>query len=248
MNNFGKTTTIILVLVSFLLLSLLGISLFFYKQENDLRKSAESKLTQEKTLKVKLEADLKEAKKQATMYEEKTKEADEKINSLMDENELERGLKDQTKVENSALKDALTAESQAKEQARIDLAAAQDKITQLEAKLQETENMRADLERKVKDFETKAASPVQLEKIVVAPSEIPEGKVVSVNSENNFLIFNVGSDKGIMQDMTMSIYRGKKYLGDVKVTRAQEGMSAADFISPLTSKQVKKEDRVVVKQ
>ena len=46
----------------------------------------------------------------------------------------------------------------------------------------------------------------------------------------------------------MAVYRADKYLGDIKIARVQEGASVADFIAPLTLKQVRKDDRVVVKK
>ena len=69
MNKAGKTTTIFLVVISVLLLSLTAISIFFFKKENELRKLAESKLAQAKALEVKLDQDLKEAKKQFDILE-----------------------------------------------------------------------------------------------------------------------------------------------------------------------------------
>ena len=92
MNKAGKTLTIFLVVISILLLSLTVISVFFFKQENTLRKSLESQMTSLKASESKLESELKEAKKQAFLMEEKNKEADERINNIMDELELQEGV------------------------------------------------------------------------------------------------------------------------------------------------------------
>ena len=245
MNKSGKTLTIFLVVIAILLLSLTVISIFFYKNESDLRKTAETKLAQLKTLEVKLEGDLKDAKKQVFLLEEKEKEADAKINELLDEIELVKGVKDQMKSENTSLKEALTKESQEKEALQTELASTQEKISALEEKAKNEENARLELEGKVKESEL---AEVQLDKIVVTPGEIPSGQVVSVDLENNFLIINLGQEHGVTPDLVMSVFRGDKYLGDIKVTRVQAGMSVADFITPFTVKQVKKDDRVAVKK
>ena len=245
MNKSGKTLTIFLVVITILLLSLTVISIFLYKNESDLRKAAEIKVTQLKEKEVKLEGELKDAKKQVFLFEEKAKEADVKINELLDEIELEKGVKDQMKSENALVKDALAKESQEKESLQKELAATQEKIALLEDKVKSEENIRSELEAKVKESEV---GEVQLEKIVVTPGEIPSGQVVSVDVENNFLILNLGEEHGITQNLVMSIFRGDKYLGDIKVTRVQAGMSVADFIAPLTAKQVKKDDRAAVKK
>jgi hypothetical protein len=44
----------------------------------------------------------------------------------------------------------------------------------------------------------------------------------------------------------MSVYRGDEYLGDVRVSRVQEELSAADLIPPFSSRKVRKNDSVVL--
>ena len=257
MNRSGKTSTILLIIIAIILLSLTAISFYFYQNESVLRKDAESRLAKTKALTDKLEAEVKDSKKQVSLLEEKNKEADEKINSLMDELELQEGVRDQMKSENSSLKEALQKESQDKQSLHGELVAAQEKAASLEERLKSEEKLRADLEARAKEMEQKLSqqqqqqkqdSEVELEKIVVKPGEAPEARVISINEENNFVIFNLGQESGIKQGMILSVYRGDKYLGDVKVARAQEGMSVADFVAPLTKAQVKKDDRVVVKK
>lgn len=248
MNKSGKTLTIFLVVISILLLSLTVISIFFYKTESDLRKSVEVQLAQAKVSEAKMDADLKEAKKQVFLLEEKAKEADEKINGLMDELDLQEGLRDQMKMENASLKEAVSKVSEEKEALDKELAAVQEKIAALEEKVKMSESARTDIENKMKEMEQAEFTDVQLEKIVVTPGEIPPGKVVSVNQDNNFVIFDLGQEHGIRPEMVMSVFRGESYLGDIKVTRAQAGMSVADFVAPFTSKQAKKDDKVMVKK
>ncbi len=68
-----------------------------------------------------------------------------------------------------------------------------------------------------------------------------------VDGETEFVIVNLGANHGIKEDQILSISRGKDLLGDIKVTRVQPEMSAADFIPPLTGRQVRKDDSVVIK-
>ncbi len=247
MSNSGKVLTVFLIVIAILLLSLTAISLFFYQQESEKRKTAESELTQTKALQARLENELKDAKKQIYVLEEKSKESDEKINSLLDELEVEKGLREQMKQESASLRATLVSENQAKEKLQADLNTAQEKINSLQTELESQEKLRQELEVKAKESE-EPEPEVELEKIVVAPDQIPEGKVLSVNHDNNFLIFNLGQESGIAQGMLMSVLRGDKYLGDIKVSRVQPKMSVGDFIEPLNSKKVKENDRVVVKE
>jgi peptidoglycan hydrolase CwlO-like protein len=91
---------------------------------------------------------------------------------------------------------------------------------------------------------------VELDKIVVnapAPSSSVKGRVLSIDKDTEFIIFDLGSKNGVKQGDMMSVYRGDEFLGDVKVSRVQEEMSAADLIPPFTSRMVRKNDSVVPK-
>ena len=92
------------------------------------------------------------------------------------------------------------------------------------------------------------AEKVDLDRIVVTPDSAKAGKVLNVDPETEFLIFDLGAKNGIKQGDIMSVNRGSAYLGDVRVTRVQEEMSAADFVPPFSSKKVRKNDQVVPKK
>ena len=98
MKTEGKTLIVFLVVIIVVLLSLSGIALFFLQKETELRKTAEASLEQLKTQEAKLQGDLKESKKQVFVLEEKNKEADEKINDLMDNLDLEKGLREESGI------------------------------------------------------------------------------------------------------------------------------------------------------
>jgi len=80
------------------------------------------------------------------------------------------------------------------------------------------------------------------------PGDVPDGRILSVDADTEFVIINLGEKDGITRSMVLSVYRGKEYLGDVKVTRVQPEMSAADFIPPFSSRLARKNDQVVAKK
>lgn len=140
-----------------------------------------------------------------------------------------------------------------------------DEVDVLQKKLFEIEEKNRTLEKQLKDLtegitarEVRSeiiptsgqamSDKVDLDRIVVTPDAAQEGKVLNVDTETEFLIFDLGSKNGIKQGDIMSIYRGKTYLGDVRVTRVQEEMSASDFIPPFSSRKVRKNDLVVPKR
>jgi len=102
--------------------------------------------------------------------------------------------------------------------------------------------------------ENPAATPVpdgkdkvELDKIVVNPQNITKGYVLSVDTDVEFVVFNLGLKEGVKPDDLLSVFHGDQYLGDIKATRVQDEMSAADIIPPLSSRQIHKNDIVVLK-
>ena len=75
--------------VAILLISLTAMSIFIFQKEIEKRKKTELALENLKVVEMELKKDLKEANKQKFILEEKNKEADDRINSLLDELELD---------------------------------------------------------------------------------------------------------------------------------------------------------------
>ncbi|MBF0569856.1 MAG: hypothetical protein HQL18_03680 [Candidatus Omnitrophica bacterium] len=290
MKKNSHTAVIILALFVVILACAIAISLFYLSQESQGRKEAETSLADARDRNMKIEAALKEAQENIDVLKGKNKDADEKINNLMQELDLEKNLKEQAKTENKKFKDALEEEAKSKvdmrqkmtaqleaiqaslKQAEEKLRSQTDNTTGLQQKVDELQKKNDDLEKKVKDFEQAAATAtaaaasakrdplerkvparvnqdrVSLDRIVVTPDSAPEGRVLNVDSETEFLIFDLGAKNNVKEGDVMSVYRGKTYLGDVKASRVQEEMSAADFIPPLTSHKVRKGDQVVPKR
>ncbi|MBF0486069.1 MAG: hypothetical protein HQL16_06115 [Candidatus Omnitrophica bacterium] len=283
MKNSGKTAFIFLILIIVVLLCGVSISLYLLSKETQNRKDTEISLEDLRVKAAKVEATLKDAQKQIDVLEGKNKDADDKINNLLDELSVEKGLREEVKSENKKLKDTLETEAKSKidmrEKLSKDLEDAQAKLkdyeTQqtghkaevdaLQKKLSDLDDKNKDLEKQLKDITEGIAArqtrteiipvpgqskeeKVELDRIVITPDSAKEGKVLNVDTETEFLIFDLGSKNGMKQGDVMSVYRGKTYLGDVKVSRVQEEMSAADFIPPFSSRKVRKNDQVVPKR
>lgn len=268
----GKALTFILIVFVVLLISVTGISLFFFLKEIDARQAAEAQVDQLKSVETKLNADLKTAQDQITLLDEKKREAEEKIESLLQEVDLQKTAKEEVQKQNLALQDNLQKETQAKEEIRSrlsqDLQAAQDKYNSVKADLdkalahaKELEEAKNQIQAQVQDVpvsegpvvvlptkESTTDGGIQLDKIVVNPNPGSKGRVISVDSDTDFVIVSLGEKDGIVKGALLSIYRGDSYLGDVKVSRVLAEMSAADFVPPFKSQSVKKDDQVVVKK
>ena len=273
-NSSGKVLTVFLVIIAILLISLTAVSIFFFQKEIEKRKTIEVILERSKANEAKLDNELKVVKKENFLLQEKNKEADERINNLMDELDLQAGLREEIKRENADLKVQLMNEKKDHEalQKRVDDGSlVQEKVGDLNAKLTQAINRGLELEQINQQLQEKVASleqglgqtfnkeepsaelknaqaKVDLEKIVVVPQEIPEGRILSVDTDTEFVIVNLGEKDGLNIGTMLSVYRGKDFLGDIRVTRVQPEMSAADLIPPFSSRLVRKNDQVVSKQ
>jgi predicted nucleic acid-binding Zn-ribbon protein len=56
-----------------------------------------------------------------------------------------------------------------------------------------------------------------------------EGKIVSVNEENNFIIVDVGEKRGVRLGDVLGVYRGSEYIARVEVIQVRQDISAADL-------------------
>ena len=283
MQKGGRTLLVFLILVIVILISGVSISLFMLQKETQTRQATEQTVSDLTTRNTKIEAALKEARKQIDVLEGKKKDAEDRINSLLEEVDLEKGLNEKIKADNKKVRDDLEAEARSKlelrqklikeigiiqtrlKEAEKKVQGHEEAVTGFQEKIVALEKKNTDLEQKLKELNESSAAKqmgreiipaalgamqdkVNLDRIVVTPETAKEGHVLNVDSETQFLIFDIGAKSGIKQGDIMSVYRGKSYLGDVRVTRVQDEMSAADFIPPFSSRKVRKNDQVVVKR
>jgi predicted RNase H-like nuclease (RuvC/YqgF family) len=179
--------------------------------------------------------------------------------------DLDASKQDRDKVQSDWNKRLEDAQNKAKA-VEQELQTQQNRVKELEAKLSDIDKQRSPDNAAPAPAPAAAASEnketpkneagatqegknVNLDKIVVNPNASSvKGRVLSIDKDTEFIIFDLGAKNGVKQGDMMSVFRGDEYLGDVKVSRVQEEMSAADLIPPFTSRMVRKNDSVVPKQ
>ena len=115
-TSSGRILTLFLIIIAVLLISTTAISIFFFQKEMELRRIAETDLDRSQNQVSRLDENARQAKKQIFLLEEKNKEADEKINGLLDELDLAQAVKEELKNEKLSLEDQVEKASQAKDQ------------------------------------------------------------------------------------------------------------------------------------
>jgi hypothetical protein len=276
-NKAGKTLSIFVALIIILLVCSTSIGFYLYHVEERLHKNVETELDRSRADGIKLQAQLKDVQGQLALMEDKNKEADQKINNLLDQQDLNEGLRVALKKENAMLKEQMENINQSKQKIKSDLDDSVAKLSQyqelikasdvkgkeLEARLASLVETNKGLQDKIKelsavnqpaagdknapDAAVVAKDKVELDKIVVNPQNGTKGHILSVDTDAEFVVFNLGLKQGVKPDDVVSLYRGDEYLGDVKATRVQDEMSAADIIPPLSSQEIRKNDTVVLK-
>src|SRR3989338_3047930 len=116
------------------------------------------------------------------------------------------------------------------------------KLEQAEAVLQnkigEIWEVKDSLDRSFQAVQDKprAANEVELSPIVVnaqeaAPAAKPgfEGKVMKINEQSNFVIVDIGENRGLRAGDTLGVYRGSDYIARLEVLQVRPDIAAADL-------------------
>ena len=264
----GKVLTAFVIIGAVLLVTSTALAIFFFRLEIHSRKTAESKLADILKKESTLNIQIADYKKQISLLEQKNKEADDQINSLLDEVELEKGLREEMKKESNSLREELDKEKQQKDKIKDQLNKLQEKydstMADYEKKVKEQLNLNDELKKQINQSavpslpqandlprnpdSSSLEKSVNLEKIVVAPTTSLEGQVINVDTGSEFVIIDVGAVQGITEGQIFNVIHNDQSVGDIKVTRVQQELSAADLIPPLSIQQIQKSDKVVLKK
>jgi chromosome segregation ATPase len=269
MTRKGSTSVIILSALILTSLSLAGTGFYFFKKEHAKNIELGEKLEELNSKQRITETKLKESERLVADMQLKLEEAKSQIDALTTDLQAEKTAKQEALVNVEKLKADLEEQKGLRSDLEKKVGQAQDEARKAQTQLKELqeqktalESQKATLESKVKDLEAK--SGVELGKIVVnpettavqpqlkkkekiTPSAAQEGKVVVVNKDYNFVVVNLGVKDGIDTGQVFSVYHNNKYLGDVKVEKVHDSMSAAGFVSSDIKDRVSEGDKVVQK-
>jgi len=258
----SKAKVIILIVVILISLGMAGGVFYFYQQEHSRNISLQGKLD-ELTSKQKLtEGKLQEAQKSVATLEDKLKAATDQLNTLTSQLQQEKTSKEDALAKMEQMRTDFNQQKGLRSDLEDKLTKAQDTLKTVQAKLGAIESEKAKLEAKIKELEAK--SNVELGKIIVspegnqvkaatttsspsAPAQNLEGKVLVLNKEYNFAVINLGSKDGVAIGDQFQVYQGNKTIGDLKIEKVQETMSAAGFVTEALKERIKEGDKVAKK-
>jgi chromosome segregation ATPase len=158
----------------------------------------------------------------------------EKLNT--ENSELRQQMKQLMSVKN-ALEKSIVRLSQEKDKVEGKLGKTE---TIIQSKIDEIWEIKDDLDRSIRETQGAPSSEVELPPIVVSSNgesmsyntgTTPgfNGKVISMNEANNFVIVNIGENKGVRLGDSLSVYRDSKYIARLEVIQVRKDISAADL-------------------
>jgi uncharacterized phage infection (PIP) family protein YhgE len=205
---------------------------------------------------------LDEARRKATDLEFRLQETKNRMDSLASELAAEKSAHSQATNQLEQLKNDIAQQKSLREDLENRLSQVQEGSQQAKEQIKIMQQQKAALEQKIKNLEA-GSGGVELGTVVVNPEvgtktskvikkEQPaltgtlEAKVMIVNKEFNFVVINVGSKDKVSVGDEFLVSRAGKPIGEIKVEKVHEFMSAAGFAVELKDL-IKENDKVTQK-
>ncbi len=83
----------------------------------------------------------------------------------------------------------------------------------------------------------RAEKPIQIQEISTV-----KGEIVQVNKQHNFVIIDLGINKGFKKGALLGVYRDRQKIGGIRIIELREGVSAADIVD--SKKEIRVGDEV----
>ncbi len=261
-NNKGKAA-VFLIIIIIIALGLGGGAYYLLQKEKAKSADLDQQLKKAEAEQRATKAELDEANNRISGLQTNLSNAQSRISDLNSSLERERAAKDISLLDVEKYKSELEKETGLKAaiQKKLDDSAKgvktmEARLKEMESKIAELESKKKALEEKVKGLEEKVQN-VELGKIVVSPdqtkSETPapaklEGKIAVINKEYSFAVINLGNKDGVTVGSVFGVSHANKYVGDLKVEKVHDNMSAAGFVSPDLKDKIAEGDKVELKK
>ena len=231
------------------------------------KQELEQQLSEVRKAKQQVEADLSHSREQLTQLNQqlaKESQAKEALAKSMDDrqHEIDRLMKDleQARAEKTGLTDQVAKLQKEQQSFNEQLTQLQQAKTELETKLaQFSEHPTVELEKVVVTKPSAAgqtaripstpatpdaSAPVALSVAAPASPGLLQGQVVVVNRQYDFIVMDIGRNKGLEMGQEFQVSRGDQVLGRVKVEKIYDELSAASIL-PNSKKDAIKEGDLV---
>jgi hypothetical protein len=265
----------ILVVLFIISLALAAGAFYLYQKEQAQNAQLQEKIADLENRQRLTEGKLEDSKKLASELQLKLQETKTKLDSLIEELNKEKSAHTEAINQLEQYKSDLAQQKSLRQDLESQLKAAQDEGKKIKEQLKIIQQQKVELEQKIKNAQVSAGG-VELGKVVVnneppvavvessakdksSPSEEKadkkatplqkkslEGKVIVVNKEFNFVVINLGSKDGVKVADVFLISRDNKSIGEIKIEKVHDSMSAAGFAAELKDR-IQENDKVTLK-
>jgi predicted RNase H-like nuclease (RuvC/YqgF family) len=248
----GKLLVILLVIVTLAALTLADLTFMSYRKEKSQRIAIKQELDDALNKKKLAENKLADLEKEASLMLAKLNDSDSQIMALTNDLDNEKKARIQAADELQSTRTELESSIAIKKDLEAKFNQAQKELKQLQDKLQALENIKAQLESKIKDLG--ASAEVKLDNIVVSGSKQVEatqglaGQILVINRDYNFIVVNLGYNEGIAIGDIFSIYKENRLLAEATVEEVRPTISVATISNPAIKNQLKEGDKVIKAQ
>ena len=249
----GRVAIVVLGIFTLLSIAAAGVAVFFQMQERTLRLAREKELRLAKAENSQLQKDVSDvtaAKKQAEGDLVQAKgDLEKAVQELAEEHKTREELAkavDQRQKEIDRLSKDLDQIRAERTQLNQRLAQLTEQHKTLETHLDEVENAKTELETKMTQL-SQGQPTVELEKVVVTDAGAgsaagpatgavvgatagPQGQVVVVNRDYDFVVMNLGKNQGLALGQEFNVIRDNQVLGRVRVEKIYDELSAAAIL------------------
>lgn len=280
MSNRSKIAVFFVILLLFLSLGATSFYYLSFFKEKEKSQELTKQLSQAQDEQKKIEIKLKQINEERNSLVSKIKENQGLIAKLNDKLAEEIKAKELMKQEQEILRKEIVEITDNKKSIEESLSEKLKEIDVLKGKLNTTVLKKAELEEEIKALSVEEKDVVDLEKIVVVPTESSEleaeaqegiieakessgvelkkapeqeieefeqepslsGGVLLINKEYNFLVIDVGEADGVEQGEIFELSRESVPLGQVRIEKVHQNMSAANFLPGLIVSQIREGD------
>lgn len=244
MAKSGKISTVLLVVLVLFSLSSTTITYYYLNDERTKRMSLEKQLEEIQLVKKQLEGRLKISKDKINNINDRLSESKVRIDGLITQLNIEKTAKKQIILERDNLITQLDNKSTSLQELTDKLSKEQEGIKALEKQIAQLQSEKEPRE----EIDELLPEEIELGKIVVIPKEKPQGKILTVNKEYDFVVINLGKKDGIKSGQIFSIYREQIFNGDIQVVNVMDELSVANLLQNAKIDSIQKGNKVIIKE
>ncbi|MDD5120655.1 MAG: hypothetical protein PHR84_05035 [Candidatus Omnitrophica bacterium] len=271
MNRKGAVLLPILIVLIIISFALAAGAFYLYQREHAHNIQLQGQIADLENSKRLTEGKLEDSKKMASELQLKLQEIKANISSLTEEFSKEKTAHADALNQLEQFKSDLQQQKSLRQDLENKLKEAQDEGKKIKEQLKVIEKQKTELEEKIKSLQSDEDSvelgtvvvnnepvvtvdnppldknaPVKAVKKSSSKAKLLEGRIMVVNREFNFVVINLGSKDGVaVGDIFLVSHEGKN-LGEIKIEKVHDSMSAAGFALELKD-QIKENDQIIQK-